>query len=46
MQPVILHLNITSPFIERLCQEDFGDPIVQDTWMAVYNNAPCTANIS
>jgi molecular chaperone HtpG len=39
MQPVVLHLNITSPFIERLCQEDFGDPIVQDTWMAVYNNA-------
>jgi hypothetical protein len=39
MQPVVLHLNITSPFIERLCQEDFGDPIVQDTWIAVYNNA-------
>jgi hypothetical protein len=39
LQPVVLHLNITSPFIERLCQEDFGDPIVQDTWIAVYNNA-------
>jgi molecular chaperone HtpG len=39
MQPVILHLNITSPFIARLCQEDFGDPIVQDTWIAVCNNA-------
>jgi molecular chaperone HtpG len=39
LQPVVLHINANNPLINQLCREDFDNPLIQDVWMMVYNNA-------
>jgi len=39
LRPVVLHLNSESPIIKCLRTEDFNDPMVQDGWLSLYNNA-------
>jgi len=38
-RPVVLHINASSPLVERLHKEDFEDPLIQDIWLTVYNSA-------
>jgi len=39
LEPIVLHLNASNRLIERLCGEDFEDPIVRDLLLTFYQNA-------
>jgi molecular chaperone HtpG len=38
-KPVILHLNASSPLVERFSREDLNDSIIKDALLTLYNNA-------
>lgn len=39
LKPAVLHLNAANPLIKQLCSKNFDEPLIQDAWTMVYNNA-------